>query len=135
MLITWDYLSTWSEKAKCLTDEEKENIEKACNTLKEVSDSIVERSNKSYITSLQNEAKNSKIIFVDERRKVYNEEYVDSKFVPIDDLYDLYGCALANCINCTKDHNQCEVFELFMKLGVPPLDIEATGCPFYQSKE
>jgi len=136
MLITWDYLSTWVANAKCLTPIEKKWTKTACTFLKKVSDSIIERSEKAYITSLQNEAKNSKIIFVDERRKVYQEDYKDAKFIILDDLYELYGCALTNCINCSiTEHSECKVYELFMKLGVPPLDEEATGCPFKQTKE
>lgn len=131
MLVTWDYLHTWLERTKCLSPTERKWVKMVITYLKKISDSIVERSDKSYITSLTHEALHSAIIIEDNRRKVYKEECIEVKTVVKDDLYELFDYALIPCQTCcNKDFKSCERYQLFMKMAVPPLNEDTDDCPY-----
>lgn len=131
MLVNWDYLSTWVERTKCLEQEEKKWIRTATTYLKKASDCIVKRAERSYITSLKNEARNSSLIIIDERKKVYKEEYADAKTVITDDLYNLFDFALTACTDCKGcNFHDCERFKLFIKMGVPAVEEITNDCPY-----
>lgn len=131
MLVTWDYLGTWVEETKCLSPIERKWLRTVVTYLKKISDNIVGRSDSDYITSLTNQARNSSVNIEDNRKKIYKEEFVDVKTVVKDDLYELFDYALIPCQTCcNKDFKSCERYQLFMKMGVPPLSEETNSCPY-----
>ncbi len=131
LLVTWDYLDSWIEREKCLLPTERKWTKLVITYLKKISDSIVERSDKSYVTSLTNEVNHSSIIIEDNRKKVYKEECIEVKTVIEDDLNELFDYAISACSSCTnKDFKTCKRFNLFMKMSVPPLCEDTTDCPY-----
>lgn len=119
MLVAWDYLGEWVEKATCLTPSEKKRIKTALTL------------NEDYTKKLIKDAKSTQLRMVDNSNKRDADKELVS--VELDDLYELANYSLADCRGCfMEDYHECEKYKILFKLNIPVLDEETLGCPYEQ---
>lgn len=129
ILVLWDYLNNWLEKTNCLTVEERKRIKTAATHLLHASDSIIERLDSDYARTLLRAAKDTQIRMSSKTSSV--QDGANTVNVSIDDLYDMSCYALTECKNCKRqDHKNCEKYQLFLRLDIPPAQEETDGCPY-----
>lgn len=130
VLLLWDRLTEWIKTSKVLTNEEKDKLNKASNTIEEVSDEILSKTDKNFGEKIANEIDHSTI---------YIENNVNTKLtgnfgyrnVLMDDVYDLADYAMDKCINCKcEDFHNCPKYKLFVSLTIPVASNEAPDCPY-----
>lgn len=131
MLVMWDYLKKWLDRASCLNSQETKFLKTAVTLIIKTSNSIVERMDKSYADRLLKEHTRCELRIID----IYTPEQrgqISPVSIPEADFLSLAKYAQRNCVICEKGKNfqGCELYQLFNEYQVPVFSEETSYCPY-----
>lgn len=136
---TQDVFEKWHKHGNMTKDEIK-RWRTARTNLEKMSDSIMNRIDKSLSKNLMKLAKDTEIFCLPRERALIKLRAERDKHqnelceVKLSTLEDLAEKALGHCDPCKeKDHNKCMLKKLFLELNIAPIDTDTKGCGYAQS--